>query len=125
MKNKYILLLIEDNPLLVGMYKMAFEKKGVNVLFAHDGKMGLHLVKEKKPDIVLLDLLMPGMDGFEILKALRKDPATKRTKVIILTIVDDTKKRQKAEKFGILDYLLKSKLELHEIVEKVCSYFGK
>lgn len=117
-----ILLLIEDNPLLTGLYKAAFEKRGLNVFFAHNGEDGLKLAKDKKPDLLLLDVLMPGMDGFEVLKALKNDPLTKKIKVIILTIVNDKKSEQRAKEMGALDYLLKPKLKLKEIVEKVLAH---
>ena len=107
MTTQNILLLIEDNPLLTGMYKTAFEKKGLEVVIAHDGDTGIELAKEKKPDIVLLDLLMPGVDGFEVLKELKKDESTKHIKVVVLTVVKDKKSQEKAEKLGAVDYLLK------------------
>lgn len=119
---KKILLLIEDNPLLVGLYKSAFEKKGFDVFIAHDGKLGLQLAKTTKPELVLLDILMPGMDGLEVLKELKDDPETKKIKVIVLTVVSDQKSQDIAKDLGVLDYLLKPELELKEIVERVSLY---
>jgi len=120
---KNLLLLIEDNPLLVGMYKTAFERNGINVVFAHDGKTGIELAKEKKPDIILLDLLMPGIDGFEVLKKLKIDSETKGIKVIILTVVEEKKSMERVKKLGAIDYLIKSELKLNEIVERVSEHF--
>lgn len=122
-QRKKLLLLIEDNPLLVGMYKAAFQKKGLTVLFAHDGETGIKIATEKKPDLILLDILMPGLDGLSVLNKLRENPTTKNLKVIILTIVTDKTVQERAKKFGVLDYLLKQELKLHEIVERVYSYF--
>lgn len=122
--NKKLLLLIEDNPILNGMYKSAFEKQGVEVLFAHDGESGIELAREKKPDLVLLDLLMPGIDGFEVLRKLKSDEATKDIKIVILTIVKEEKSIKKARGLGAVDYLIKSELKLGEIVEKVLSHFN-
>lgn len=117
------LLLIEDNPLLVGMYRAAFEKAGFEVAFAHDGETGLTLAADKKPDVILLDLLMPGMNGFEVLKALKANPATKKIKVIILTVVTDEESKHKADELGADGYLIKSELTLAQIVEKILSFF--
>ena len=120
---KNLLLLIEDNPLLVGMYKTAFERNGINVVFAHDWKTGIELAKEKKPDIILLDLLMPGIDGFEVLKKLKTDSETKDIKVIILTVIEEKKSMERVKKLGAIDYLIKSELKLNEIVERVSEHF--
>ncbi|MEK7560435.1 MAG: response regulator [Patescibacteria group bacterium] len=116
---KKLLLLIEDNPLLIGMYKAAFEKAGIDVLLAHDGEKGLTLAKEQTPDLIVLDLLMPGMDGLEILKRLRDDPTTKELKIVVLTIVARAEAEEHARRLGVLDYLVKSELKLHEIVERI------
>jgi len=123
MPKRYVLLLIEDNPLLVGMYKTALEKKGLEVLFAHDGETGIQIAKKQKPEIVLLDLLMPGIDGFEVLKRLKKDKTTRKIKVIVLTVAKDKQSQEKAKKLGAVDYLIKSELKLQEIVKRVVAYF--
>lgn len=120
---KKLLLLIEDNPLLTGMYKTAFEKKGIQVLFAHDGEEGIELAKKERPDLVVLDLLMPGIDGFEVLKRLKRDAATKNIKVVVLTIVTEEESQEKAKSLGAVDYLIKPHLKLHEIVERVLRHF--
>jgi CheY-like chemotaxis protein len=105
------------------MYRAAFEKAGFEVAFAHDGETGLTLAADKKPDVILLDLLMPGMNGFEVLKALKANPATKKIKVIILTVVTDEESKHKADELGADGYLIKSELTLAQIVEKILSFF--
>lgn len=122
-KEKNILLLIEDNPLLVGMYKAAFENKGFAVIFAHDGEAGFKIAKKEKPDLILLDLLMPGLGGFEVLEMLKANKLTKGIKVVVLTIDDKIEDREKAMKMGAEDYLIKQELELQEIVERVAKKF--
>jgi len=121
---KYILLLIEDNPLLTGMYKAAFEKKGIEVLVAHDGESGLTIVKERKPSLVLLDMLMPGIDGLTVLERIKKDPQIADTAVVMLTIVQDEEKQKRARELGATDYLVKPDLELREIVERVMRHLA-
>lgn len=124
MQEKNVLLLIDDNPLLTGMYKTAFEKAGMSVLFAHDGKEGIQLAQEKKPDIVLLDLLMPGIDGLAVLRTLKNDASTKDIKVVILTIVPASEKAEEAKKLGAVDYICKPDLELHDIVKRVIAHMN-
>lgn len=122
-KNKE-LLLIEDNHLLTGLYRCAFEQKGLEVLRTHSGEEGLKLAKEKKPNLVLLDLLMPGIDGFEVLKRLKNNPITKRIAVIILTAVTDEAKKRRAKRLGAADYLIKDDLEINEIVKRVLAHLA-
>ncbi|OGC62309.1 hypothetical protein A3J33_02985 [candidate division WWE3 bacterium RIFCSPLOWO2_02_FULL_53_10] len=123
-KKKRILLLIEDNPLLSGLYQSAFEKAGLEVEIAHDGESGLALARQGKPSAILLDLLMPGMSGYEVLEALKKDATTKNIRVIILTIINEKEAQEKARKLGAVDYLIKTDLELPEIVKRVVSQLG-
>lgn len=115
---KKVLLIVEDNPLLAEMYKAAFERADIEVSVANNGKDGLALIKKEKPNLVLLDILMPEISGLEVLKELKKS-GIKGIKVIVLTILSDEETRQKAEEFGIADYLIKSDLDLSEIVERV------
>ncbi|MBI2591571.1 MAG: response regulator [Candidatus Brennerbacteria bacterium] len=121
----HILLLIDDNPLLRGMYEAAFTKRGLKVFFSHDGESGIKIAKEKKPHVILLDLLMPGINGFEVLKRLKEDKDTENIKVIILSIISDQQHQKKAEKLGANDYLIKSELKLNEIVDRVMKHFPK
>lgn len=117
-------LFIEDNPLLCGLYQIAFEKAGIATLVAHDGERGLELAKEKLPDLIVLDILIPGMSGFEILEALKKDAETKNTKVVILTVLVDDEIKKKAEALGAVDYMIKSELDLAEIVQRASKHLG-
>jgi DNA-binding response OmpR family regulator len=121
-KKPHILLLVDDNPLLVGMYKTLFEKKGFEVFFAHDGVSGLQLAKQKNPELIILDILMPGMDGFQILEELKASQDTKHIKVVVLTVVAGSEFEKKARDLGAADYLIKSELKLNEIAEKVLAH---
>ena len=121
---KQVLLIIEDNPLLTDLYKTAFEKEGVEGLVAHDGETGLNIIKEKRPHLVVLDLLMPGIDGFGVLERVRNDPDVAHTKVVVLTIVSEKEAQEKAHRLGVADYLIKSELMVQEIVERVLKHFS-
>jgi DNA-binding response OmpR family regulator len=120
---KRLLLLIEDNPLLTGMYRSAFEEAGFDVVVAHDGESGLQLAHAKIPEGIVLDLLMPGMPGLDVLKKLKGDKDTQGIGVVILTT--DTKKDDldEAKKLGALDCLIKSDLTLADIVARTSSFF--
>ena len=119
-----LLLIIEDNPLLVGMYRSAFEKEDLDVNVAYNGQDGLAEIKKNKPNVVLLDILMPDMTGIEVLKKIRADKSLGNIKVVVLTIVGDDKTKKEAKELGVIDYLIKSEVELAEIVRKVKSYLS-
>ncbi len=121
--HKKSLLLIEDNALLSGLYQNAFEKAGFSVVFAHDGETGLSLAREKKPDGIILDLLMPGTDGYHVLSELKRDDATKGIKTIVLTTLIKKEDLARAKRLGAIDCLVKSELRLAEITERVSAHF--
>ena len=115
--------MIDDNALLTGLYQAAFERAGFSVVFAHDGETGLALAREKKPDGIILDLLMPGMDGFLVLSELKKDSATKDIKTIVLTTLIKKEDLQRAKSLCALECLVKSELRLTDIIDRVSSFF--
>jgi CheY-like chemotaxis protein len=116
---KNLLLVVEDNPLLVGMYKSVFEKAGFNVIFTHDGKSGLEMAKKELPAVVILDILMPGMSGLDVLSELKKDSITKDIRIIMLSVLYQEEIKKKAEELGADGFINKSELKLSEIVDKV------
>lgn len=118
-----IILLIEDNPLLSGMYKTALEKSGFEVEVSHDGESGLKLMRDTKPSGVVLDLLMPGMNGFTVLEKMKEDKEIADTKVIVLTSDTKPEDLERARSLGAIECLIKSELTLADITEKISSYF--
>ncbi len=123
-ESKKLLLLIEDNPLLTGMYQAAFEKAGFSIIVAHDGATGLALAKEKKPTGVILDLYMPGTNGFEVLTTLSGDESLKTMKAIVLTSSTTPGDKERATRLGAADFLVKSELTLASIVSRAAEHFS-
>ena len=122
---KRLLLLIEDNPLLTGMYKNAFENAGFEIIFAHDGESGLVMAKNENPEGIILDLLMPGIGGLKVLEELKKDDRTKDIKVIILAVNIKEEDKKKAREMGAIEFFIKPELTLAEIVERTTSALDK
>src|SRR3989338_1807076 len=114
---KKIILVIEDDKILLDFYKNMFSLNGINVFFAKDGEQGLKMINEINPDVVVLDILMPKLDGVEILKRMRADEKTKSIPVLILTNYENY--RDKVEPYGVVDYLIKSDTEAKEVVRRV------
>lgn len=118
---KPIVALIEDDPLIAEMYTTKFTKEGYDIKHAADGFAGLDLVKKEKPDIILLDIIMPKMDGFQVLAELRKDASFKKTPVIMLTNLGQEEDVQKGRALGATDYFIKTNFTPAAIVDKVKS----
>ena len=113
------ILFIEDESALQDTLGGVLRKEGYNVISALDGEIGLKLAKEENPDLILLDLILPKMDGFEVLKELNKGEGTKDIPVIILTNLERTQDISKALELGAKTYLVKANYTLKEVVEKV------
>ena len=110
------ILIVEDDALVSRMYQQAFEFDGYEVALAGDGEEGLRKLKEKSPTLILLDLMMPKMNGLEVLDAIEADPATKKIPVIVLTNLADSDSAEKALGKGAIKYIVKSKYKPKEVV---------
>jgi DNA-binding response OmpR family regulator len=116
------ILIIEDDNFLMNMYTTRFEKEGFKVLMAEDGEKGLKMAKKEKPDFILLDILLPKMNGFEVLKGLKEDEETKKIGVLLLTNLSQRGEVEEGLKLGALDYLIKAHFMPTEVVNKVKKY---
>ena len=125
MNNMAKILIIEDEKALQETLGKILEKKGFAVVPAFDGEVGLELTNNEKPDWVLLDLMMPKMNGFDYLVAMKKNPAIASTPVIVLTNSDSTEHIQKVIDAGATTYLVKSNYSLEEVVQKVEAVLSK
>ncbi|MFA4830690.1 MAG: response regulator [Patescibacteria group bacterium] len=124
MQDKKIhVLLIEDDIFLANIYKMKFEMEGFKVTVSDNGELGLADAKKKKPDIILLDILLPKMDGFTVLEKLKAAESTKIIPVILLTNLGQKDDVEKGLKLGAVDYLIKAHFKPSETVEKVRKVF--
>ena len=111
--------IIEDDPSIVQMYQLKFTTEGYNVQTAGDGEAGLALIESYQPDVVLLDLMMPGMTGFEMLSKLRGTANGMHTKVIVLTNMGDTETATRVFKMSANDYIVKAEFTPMQVVERV------
>lgn len=115
----YKILLIDDDPFISDMYLVKFKERGFQVEVAQDGKTGLARLKEYKPHIVLLDVIMPIMDGFEILKKIKNDSSFAGTKVVLLTNLGQKEDIEKGLELGADDYIVKAHYTPTEVVDKI------
>jgi len=113
------ILFIEDESALQKTVGEILKQEGCEIISALNGEVGLRLVKEKKPDLVILDLVLPKMHGFEVLKKIKENAETKDIPVIILTNLEGVEDIDKAIELGATTYLVKAQYNLKEVVEKI------
>jgi DNA-binding response OmpR family regulator len=111
--------IIEDDLAIAQMYRLKFESEGYAVQTAENGKLGLEMISEFKPDIILLDLMMPEMTGDEMLKALRAKPGGKTVKVIILTNLGEEEAPKGLKELGVHSFIVKAEMTPRQVAERV------
>jgi len=122
MYNKNMLkkiLIVEDEELILALIKKKLSREGYEVSSAEDGVKGLEKMKEVKPDLILLDVMMPKMGGFEVMEEMNKTPELKRIPVIIISNSGQPVELDRAKKLGARDWLIKTEFDPQEVVEKV------
>lgn len=114
-----VLLIIEDDPLMVRMYQKIFKFEGFDVETAFDGEEGIEKVRKVKPTVVLLDIMMPKMNGLEVLDKIKSDPEIKKIPVIMLTNLAGQQDAEAALEKGAVKYIIKSEHDPKDIVRMV------
>ena len=113
------ILFIEDEPALQTAFTDAITDSGYQIFSALDGEIGINVAIKEIPDLILLDLVLPKMDGFEVLEELKKDDNTKDIPVIVLTNLESSQDIEKALALGANTYLVKANYDLKEVIEKI------
>ncbi len=113
------ILIIEDEHVFRMIYRGVLENAGFTVLEAENGKKGWDIVREKKPDLVLLDLILPEMNGYEVLKRIRQDPVTKDIPIIVFSVMGADENIQKALDLGANYFKIKGANSPSDILEQI------
>lgn len=113
------LLLVEDDNFLIDILIQKFENDGYNVLHASEGKEAIRKAHDEDPDIILLDIVLPGMNGFEIIKKLKDDETTADIPVTFLSNLGQKEDIEKGKKLGAVDFIVKANHSLDEIIDRV------
>ena len=116
------ILVVEDDQMISSMYKTKFEADGFDVVIAGNGLEGYEFAKQHKPDIIMMDIILPQMDGFSALEKIKQDEETKNIKVIMLTNLGTEEDRAKGEKLGAAGYLVKARLTPAQVSAKIKEY---
>lgn len=118
------ILLVEDDTALAAVYKSRLELEGFDVREVNNGEEALSAALEFKPDLILLDAMMPMISGFDVLDILRNTPETANIRVIMLTALSQPKDKERAEMLGVDDYLVKSQVVIGDVVERIKYHLG-
>ncbi len=118
------ILLVEDDEVLASVYRARLEMEDFEVMEVHDGEQALTAALKYRPDLMILDAMMPKISGFDVLDILRNTPETMNLQIIMLTALSQESDRERAEKLGVDEYLVKSQVMISDVVEKVREHLG-
>ncbi len=113
------ILLVEDEPLLSNLLKQRLEKEGMEVTQAHDGEEALTFLRASKPDLIILDIILPKVSGFEVLQFLQSDPQLEKAPVIIASNLGQEADVNKGKGLGAVQYFVKAKMSIEDLVGEV------
>jgi len=118
------ILLIEDEEILINLLQKKLANEGYDISVARNGQEGLESIKEIRPDLILLDIIMPKMGGFEVLEEMQKDQELKNIPVIIISNSGQPVEIDRAQKLGVKDWLIKTDFDPQEVIDKVKKQFS-
>jgi len=118
-------LVVDDDQALLEMYTMRLKEEAFEVIVARNGEEALARAVDSKPDVILLDVMMPKVNGFDVLDILKSTPETKKIPVLILTVLIQDADRERGLKAGAEDYLVKSETMPGQVIEKVKQVLSK
>ncbi len=124
MNDKKKILLVEDDEALAGVYRSRLELEGFEINWVGNGEEALSTAIDFKPDLILLDAMMPKISGFDVLDILRNPPESTNIRVIMLTALSQPKDKERAENLGVDDYLVKSQVVIGDVVERIKYHLG-
>lgn len=124
MDTKKKILLVEDDTALAGVYSSRLDIEGFDVRAVNNGEDALSAAIDYKPDLILLDAMMPKISGFDVLDILRNTPETTNIRVIMLTALSQPKDMERAEALGVDDYLVKSQVVIGDVIDRVKHHLG-
>jgi len=118
------ILLVEDDDALASVYQTRLQAEGFDVRRVPNGEDALASALEFRPDLILLDVMMPKVSGFDVLDILRNTPETATTKIVMLTALSQDSDKERAQSLGVDDYLVKSQVVIADVVERIKQHLG-
>jgi CheY-like chemotaxis protein len=118
------ILIIEDEEILISLLQRKLTQENYEITIARDGEEGLKKMKEVRPDLILLDIIMPKKGGFEVMEEMQKDKGLEKIPVIIISNSGQPVEIDRAQKLGVEDWLIKTEFDPQEVIEKVKRQIG-
>jgi CheY-like chemotaxis protein len=119
------ILIVEDEEIMIDLLQRKLTREGYEVSVTRDGDEGLKAMRGVKPDLILLDIIMPKMGGFEVMEEMNKDPELRQIPIIIVSNSGQPVELDNAQKLGAKDWLIKTEFDPQEVIEKVIKLIGK
>jgi CheY-like chemotaxis protein len=119
------ILIIEDEEIINELLAKKLTREGYEVFITRNGNEGMAAIKKEKPDLILLDIVMPEMDGFEVMEQIQKNEDIKNIPIIIISNSGQPVELEKAKKLGARDWLIKTEFDPQEVVDKIAKQIGK
>lgn len=119
------ILLVEDEQIIIDLLQRKLTEEGYDVSVAKDGEEGVKMMQGDKPDLVLLDIVMPKMGGLEVMEEMQKNPDLKRIPVIVVSNSGQPVELDRAKRLGAKDWLIKTEFDPQEVIDKVINQIGK
>lgn len=119
------ILLVEDDPFLSSLLKNRLQKESFNIILAQDGEEALSSLKSGKPNLVLLDIILPKKSGFEVMEEIREDPQLEKIPIIIISNLGQPEDVQKGHELGAIEYYVKAKTSIDDLIEKIKEFLAK
>ena len=113
------ILLVEDDAFLVQVYKLKLEKAGFDVTYLENGEQVLSQAEKLKPDLILLDIILPVKDGFAVLEELKHHPATQKIPVLVLSALQMDEDIARGQALGAAEYLAKTNVSMDQVIERI------
>jgi len=117
-------LLVEDDVFLSSILKSRLEKEGMTVIHARDGQEAIDMLKTQKPDVILLDLILPKKSGFEVMEQIRQDPQLENAPIIIISNLGQPEDIEKGKNLGAVEYFIKAKTSIEDLVKNVMDFLA-
>ncbi len=122
--NKKMILIVEDDENLANVYETRLQAEGFNTKRVQNGEDAIAAATMAKPDLILLDVMMPKVSGFDVLDILRNTPETANAKIIMLTALSQDSDKERARSLGVNDYLIKSQVVIADVVDRIKQHLG-
>ena len=118
------ILLVEDEPMLSNLLRQRLEKEGFQVVLAHDGSEAIKFLKENKPDLILLDIILPKMSGFEVMEMMKSDPTLQSAPVVVVSNLGQEEDVARGQSLVAVGYFVKAQMSIEDLVSKIKEFLS-